>query len=888
MLNSEKWIAHVISKTHWDREWYLPFQQFRMRLVDAVDELLEIFNEREDYKYFNFDGQTVVLEDYLEIRPENKEILKKHIEEGRILIGPWYVLPDQFLVSGEATIRNLLLGERLCEEFGGKMEIGYLPDSFGHISQMPQILKGFDMDTVVLWRGLSGEPEDVRSELWWTGSDGSKVLLVKLPDKYGYCIAPILPVDPDEGYRVLRELTDYLKRAATTSHLLIINGADHLKPQRELGDILENANNRFDDIEFVHDSLSNYVEAVKRHIGDLKEVRGELRDTNRTVGGRYNYILAGVLSTRMYLKQRNTDMQNLMERWVEPFSVIAWLNGAKHRDAEIMQAWKYLVQNHAHDSICGCSVDRVHRQMMTRFEWVEDIGEQIVLDNFKYLSSCMDTSGFEDGEIPIHVFNPLGWIRTELVEVEIDLPIDCVFREIQVVDMDGRSVDCQVIYTEEKRRYYSYTDTYSYPAHVVSVGVRFVAENVSGVGWKTYRLRVLEKSTGHKTSLITGSNVMENRYLRVTVNSNGTLDILDKSTGEVYKGLHYFEDGGDIGDEYIYSNPLVDTKVTTCGGSAMISIAYDGPDSATFKVEQELHIPESATEDRRMRSSRVTTCRISSLITLHRESRRVDIKTTVLNTAKDHRLRVVFPTRINTEYSYAEGQFDVVKRSIYPKEHPPIEAWIENVPLTHPQQSFVDLSDGQRGLAILNKGLPDYEVSCDNERKIYLTLLRCVGYISAPYSVTAKDGAAPIIETEESQCLGKYTFEYSIYPHSGNWEEAQVYKQAHGHLVPFRAFQGEIHGGRIPLEEQFMQIVPETLVLTGVKKADRRDSLIVRMFNIGTEDVEGRIRLSEKVNEAYKVNLRERRLDALKVNTDNSVVFTASPKEIVTLEFVYK
>ena len=149
-IMEKQYEIHLISHTHWDREWYRTFQQFRMKLVELVDSLLEILETDPDFKHFNFDGQTIVLEDYLEIKPQNEERLKKQIQDGRIAVGPWYILFDEFLVSVEATVRNLILGHRIAKEFRKMMNVDYIPDPFGHISQMPQILRGFGIDNIIL------------------------------------------------------------------------------------------------------------------------------------------------------------------------------------------------------------------------------------------------------------------------------------------------------------------------------------------------------------------------------------------------------------------------------------------------------------------------------------------------------------------------------------------------------------------------------------------------------------------------------------------------------------------------------------------------------------------------------------------------------------------
>ena len=221
--------AYIVSHTHWDREWYETYQQFRLRLVRLMDKLLHILDTDPSYLYFMLDGQTIVLEDYLEIRPEREADLRRHIRSGRLLIGPWHVLPDEFLVSGEAIVRNLLLGKRTCAQFGGRMPVGYIPDPFGHISQIPQILRGFGMASAALRRGLDEHP----TELNWQSPDGSTVLLCYLRD--GYDNAARLPVHSGEAFvREVRRLTDRLAPFSPTTNVLLMNGVDHMEPVPEL------------------------------------------------------------------------------------------------------------------------------------------------------------------------------------------------------------------------------------------------------------------------------------------------------------------------------------------------------------------------------------------------------------------------------------------------------------------------------------------------------------------------------------------------------------------------------------------------------------------------------------------------------------------------------
>lgn len=380
---------HVISHTHWDREWYQPFQEFRLRLVHLIDGLLELLERDTAYRHFMLDGQTIVLEDYLHMRPERAGQLRTHVRTGRLLIGPWHILPDEFLVGPEATVRNLLQGDRAAREFGAKLRVGYLPDQFGHIGQMPQILRGFGIEAAVVWRGVGEAP----CEIWWQAPDGSRVLAAHLHDGYGNGAS--LPVtDPDRFIERLAQACATLAPHAAAPHLLIMQGTDHMEPPPATSAALAYARDRLEGYTVVHSTLPDYLGAVQETLGSaeaLPVVRGELRSPKRA------HLLPGVLSMRMWIKQRNHACEQLLERWVEPFSAWASLAGATtpdrlgHPAAIVRQAWRLLLECHPHDSICGCSVDQVHQEMRPRFDQVEQVGEEITRQSLHSLAEAVDT-----------------------------------------------------------------------------------------------------------------------------------------------------------------------------------------------------------------------------------------------------------------------------------------------------------------------------------------------------------------------------------------------------------------------------------------------------------------------------------------------------------------
>src|SRR5947209_5398086 len=319
----------LVPHTHWDREWYQTFQQFRMRLVHTIDKLLDILDHDDKFRYFMLDGQTIVLDDYLEVQPEQEERLKKYTRAGRITVGPWYLQPDEFLVSGESLIRNLQIGLRRAAEFAEPMRVGYVPDCFGHIAQLPQILQGFGIDNAVFWRGVGAEAR--QSEFFWAAPDGTRVLVAHLADSLGYSNARVMPLAPEEFAARVELLIAPILGKATTNTLLFMNGSDHLEPQAGLPETMEAANTllahinpehekilavlghaspvrHFDGITVRIGTLPEYIETVRRQNGittvngaseqepSLQVLSGEMRSSQ------YAPLLPAVLSTRMWIK----------------------------------------------------------------------------------------------------------------------------------------------------------------------------------------------------------------------------------------------------------------------------------------------------------------------------------------------------------------------------------------------------------------------------------------------------------------------------------------------------------------------------------------------------------------------------------------------------------
>ncbi|MPQ42307.1 alpha-mannosidase, partial [Clostridium tarantellae] len=838
--------VHVISHSHWDREWYMPFQKHRVKLVDFMDSLIDTLESNVNFKYFHLDGQTIALDDYLEIKPYMFNRIEKLVKEDRLHIGPWYVLQDEYLISAEANVRNMLLGIRFARRFGNPVKIGYFPDSFGNISQAPQILRGFGIDNAVFGRGITpiafdnqkveeaGEHE-YYSEVIWESPDGSKVLGILMANWYSN--GNEIPENNEEAIEFIKDRVEKADKYATTSKILLMNGCDHQPVQTNVGDIIQNIEGKTD-YEVVHSNLVQYIDEVKEEVKDLKKVTGELN-------GQFTdgwWTLANTASARLYLKQMNNKCQNLLERYVEPLSVLASLEGGKYEREFINQSWKYLLQNHPHDSICGCSIDEVHEEMITRFKASAQISEEMIDRNKDYMLNLINST--TTGRKNIVVFNTLGWDRSEVVEVEIDMPKDEHIESFKVLDMSGVEVPVSVEVIGETFKYTLPNNRFRQPEYVNRFKVKFLAENIKSLGMKSYEIIPCEFNVDETNSK---DLTFENKFIKLSFNDNGTFDLIHKDSGKEYKSLNSFEDCGDIGDEYIFRAPKKDIVINTLSNKAEITVIKDNKLEKVFKVVNKLTVPTHTIKKESKRVEQLTDIELVSEVKVSYTSPRVDVKVNINNVARDHKITALFPTNIEAKTHFAEGHFDVIER-----DTTPWEGW-QNPSNAQKQTNFVDVTNNNIGLMIANKGLPEYEVLRDGNNTIAITILRAVGEL----------GDWGVFPTPEAQCLGENIAEYSIIPHNGDYTGESAYKEAYNFNIPMVAFQGDKKE-----DKSLLSIEGDNVILSAIKKAEDRDSIIIRVFNIANKKENISIKFNKELKEANLVDLNEDKINSLDINNN--------------------
>ncbi|KST50838.1 alpha-mannosidase [Enterococcus faecium] len=887
--------VYIISHSHWDREWYMAYEQHHMRLIELIDDLLELFEVDPSFNSFHLDGQTIILDDYLQVRPEKRQAIQQAINEGKLRIGPFYILQDDFLISSESNVRNMLIGMEESRKLGTPVMLGYFPDTFGNKGQTPQLMKQAGISAAAFGRGVKPigfdnqvlEAENYSSqysEMWWKGPDQTAIFGLLFANWYSN--GNEIPVEKEAALAFWKQKLADAEQYASTNHLLMMNGVDHQPVQKDISKAIHLANELFPDYEFIHSNFTDYLEAVQKDVPeDLGSVEGEL--TSQETDGWYT--LANTASARVYLKQWNTKVQRQLENITEPLATIAYEVSGNYPHDQLDYAWKTLMQNHPHDSICGCSVDSVHREMIPRFEKADEVGKYLAQDSLEQLTAAIDTTGFPKDSFPFVIVNTAGMDKTGEAEITIELERkrfaegipEQLYQELENLPKRKYHVETKsgatipAILSEETVQfgYDLPKDRFRVPYMVKMIKVTLPLENMPAFSWETFALVEGEAKAEEKETMIHQSGrIIENGPLHLTIEKNGTITMEDRKNKRKLNNLHIFEDIGDIGNEYIFKQPFYDQPILSSNKeNSEVKVLVDTPEIAKISILQEMEIPVSADErlekEQQMvvefryrkaeRSKEKRILQIKTIMTIRKDSKKIDFETTLDNQMKDHRLRVLFPTKLHVEHHEADSIFEVVKRPNHVSK-----SW-ENPTNPQHQQAFVNIHDEEYGVTVGNFGLNEYEVTEDGQ--IAVTLLRSVGEL----------GDWGYFPTPEAQCLGEHRFNYSIELH-GPEEKFSTYLHAYAAQIPFSTQQIKHHEGTLISKQQYLTIKSETFAITALKRSKFSDKVVVRGFNMSSH--------LEKL-EITKDNGKTVILNLLEEPTKQAVVPIIQPYEIRTIGF---
>ena len=864
---SEKYSCHVVFQTHWDREWYLPFEEYRYRFTQVIDRVVDGL-ESGDIDSFVLDGQTAAIEDYFEICEESKrKRIQKLIDDKKIIVGPWYVMADEFLVQGECLIRNLEIGTKQSREYGNLQMVGYLPDTFGHIGQMPQILKGFDIDNIIMWRGI--KPKS--SELIWEGSDDTNLFTIFLPEGY---YQPV--IDQPEYEKLIDAYIEKVKPYSTTGELLLTNGGDHLMPAfTSIKERIEKLNEKYENIDFNITSYENYIDILKNKTDEnsLEKYKGELRDNDHI------YILPNVLSTRTYLKEQNQRIEDELMGYTEPLVALAYNNEEEYPKRYLEQSWKYLLLNHPHDSICGCSVDSVHREMETRTMKLEQRLHAIQKGAFHkrgWMEYTLWGSGanreiLEDNSV-FTVFNPHPYNYCGKISGTIWLDKENPLNDGFSIESDnGNNIKVSILKKYEDRYFTSPTDGTPKFKDGYFYEIVFYVDNFKPTSLKSFKL-----VKAHKNVLtLEKTNTIENDEIKLTVENNGTVTVFDKNKNIEYVDLNKYYSSLDNGDEYNYSKPEND-KVTFASLIGDIEVV-NSHEAKRIKYQLGLNLPECLSADRKSASENIVTTTINIELTLYNNESLVHSEIKVNNKAKDQRLRVKFPLGTTIDNTYSDSAFDVVERQANRVEQFKAEKIKEVEVVVDPTLSMVKAEKDGKGIVLYQRGLQEYQtVLEENQSVLELTVIRSVGWLSRDDFDSRGGGAGPNLPSPEGQCIGEYEFKYAFTP-MGTKTTAQYLTGAHLYRVPLR-----IYSGHVTTEESLVGIDNAEIQWSAIRKVDNK--LEVRLWNPTCETKEFKIISDNEISNISLTMLNGQKID--NVSLDGKIAIQA--KKIMTLSIEYK
>ena len=681
---------------------------------------------------------------------------------------------------------------------------------------------------------------------------------------------------------------------------LMMNGCDYTASQKMFDKMLARINEIDPDKNrrWIHTTMSEFVEVMRKRINrsQLPVVKGELRD------GPALFITGNALTTRLYVKRLNKKAQNLLIRFGEPLSILAQMAGASSQKPLLDKAWQYLLESHPHDSINGVTQDKTVLDVCGRLDQVIEIAESVGNRAMQEFIQRIDMSGFDDKDVLLVVFNSLPYPRREVLEAWVNMPgqsehgklIPAICEGLQVFDADGNAMPTQWQGSSSETYPVAELHTRAFPFYCRRHRIFFDAAMIPAGGYKIFRVGSLEEkrdkkiahsdSVSRTNTLLKSPHVLENEFLVVEINSNGTFNLTDKRLKYTWRKLNYYEDMGELGNYWVNKIPMFDEVHTSLGSLARIWAKESGPLQATLVSEITMKLPQYGDIDRQERSESLADFVIKTSITLRAGCEQVEITVDFENRHQNHYLRAMFPTGLSKAmHADAGGHFTVDHRPIRPQGPDAHTVWPDMGTL--PQNNFVDVSDGNVGIAFLNDSLTEYEVLDNQERTVALSLMRsvynwiCTEHRAGSYFPSQKGG----------QCLGHHSIRYALKPHAGTWQDADIPLAAELFNVPPVPVQTRKHKGSLPAKETSLFAIDNAVVcFSTLKKTEDRHTFIVRVYNPTAQTQKANITFHTLIAKAWLTNLNEERDRPIKLAKNNIIPITAMPYKIITVEFQAK
>ena len=893
---------HVIPHSHWDREWYFTTSRSKVYLMKDLGDVLNTLENDPEFKYFMVDAQGSLLDDYIKWRPQDKERISKLVNDGRLVIGPWYTQTDQLVISGESIVRNMYYGMKRCESFGKYMNVGYVPDSFGQSGNMPQIYRQFGIEDTLFWRGVSDDMVK-HTDYNWRGDDGSVVFTTQIP--FGYYIGGNIPEEPEENEEFWqKECLEKAGGRSATRHIYFPNGFDQAPVRTNLPQLVQERNEKDPENEYVISCIEDYIKDVKSENPELEEVQGEL------VIAKHMRIHKSIFSSRSDLKVMNTQIQNYVTNVMEPLLTISYNLGNEYPHEAVAEIWKLLFENAAHDSIGSCISDTANEDVYVRYKQARDIAVNLV----ELHSRLIATNVKNDADMTFTVINTLPQKRKDTVIVKTYVPGG----KFAIIDEKGNDVDYTIIKSRDLTDYVlsqtimlDPSRKFYVPDQVLEVTMAIKANDVPALGYVQYSIDT--KKDSHKETA--DKKVLENKYYTIEVEENGSLTIVDKANNVTYKNQGILVENGDDGDSFNYSPPRKDMEVFSNESKCTVKISgSDIYDQA--EIHFDMVVP--ADLDERAEGKVSVTMLVDMTVALRKDSKVIDFNVKVDNKGLSHRLCVLFDSQIVSAFNYADQQFGLIKRPNYYEKEMKLymesmnnktekkagiqelanwandqSTWQEPPISIEPTQSYVSLTDGKTGIAVIPQGVREYEVLDDS--KIRLTLFRTYGFMGKENLIYRPGRASGerIIETPAAQLLKEMEFNFGFTSYAGDINDSDIDTLAKQYNTNLEVYtyaeflngrlifsQREIEGQNAKIHSLFE--TEGNLVVSAVKKAEEDDGYIIRLYNgKDHKNLDDKIKFNFDIKEAYYTNLKEEKTEEIKVENN-----TISVKELSHCKFV--
>lgn len=895
---------HVVPHSHWDREWYFTTSRSKIYLMKDLKDVLDTLENDKEFKYFMLDAQASLLDDYIKWMPQDKERITKLVKDKRLIIGPWYTQSDQLVISGESIVRNMYYGMKRCEEFGGYMNVGYVPDSFGQSGNMPQIYKEFGIDDTLFWRGVSDDMVK-HTDFNWRGDDGSIVFTTQIP--FGYYIGGNIPEDSEKSDEFWqKECFEKAGKGSSTRHIYFPNGFDQAPIRTNLPEIISDRNKKDTENEYVISSIEDYIKDVKSENPILEEVQGEL------VIAKHMRIHKSIFSSRSDLKVLNTQVQNYVTNVMEPLLTLSYKLGNTYPHKVVEEVWKLLFENAAHDSIGSCISDTANEDVYMRYKQAREIAVNIV----ELHSRLIATSIKNNADMTLTLINTLPQKRKDTILIKTYIPGG----DFAIVDDKGNKINYTIVSSRDLTDYVlsqtiklDPSREFYIPEHVLEAVLAIKTEDVPALGYVQYSIDVNDNSCISMNK----NNALENEFYSITIAENGSLTILDKENNKTYNNQGILVENGDDGDSFNYSPPRKDMEILSTDSKFEYQI-HGNDIYSKAQIHYTMIVPKDLEERAEHLTS--TTLPITLEVGLRKGSKIIDFNVHVNNKGLFHRLCVIFDSQITSKFNYADQQFGLIKRPNYyekemnlylegMKNHKEEKAGIQELanwandqsswqepPISiEPAQSYVSLTDDSTGIAVIPQGVREYEILDD--RKIRLTLFRTYGFMGKENLIYRPGRASGerIIETPDAQLLKEMDFSFGFMTYNSDINNSNVDTLAKTYNTPIEVYTyAEFLNGRLIFSQREIEgtqpsrvslfETENNLVVSAIKKAENGEGFIIRLFNgKNHKNVNDTIKFNFDISEAYYTNLKEEKTESIAIHNNTIKVKELSHCKFATI-----